>query len=104
MIKQRLEGDLKTVLNGLGLESSDTVLHSSQKSGFGDYSSNVALQQSKQNSDSQKHSSLEIAKEIATRIEGLESSKEYLEKVEVASPGFINFYIKDQVLVKELKE
>ncbi len=104
MIKDRLEEDLKAVLKELGIESSDIVLHSSQKNGFGDYSSNVALQQSKQNSDSQKHSSIEIAKKIVDRVQDAGESFSYLDKVEVAGPGFINFYIKDQVLVKELAE
>lgn len=100
MIKKQLESDLKKAVEELGYKSSDIVLSIPQNSAFGDYSSNVALQLAKVESPKGKQSSLEIAKEILDNL----SSLGYLKKVEVAGPGFLNFFIKEDVWVEGVKE
>ncbi len=104
MIKDKLENQLKELLKGLNLEVGDIVLHSSENPAFGDYTSNIALQQPKQNLENQKHSSIEIANEILEKIQNDSSLMEILEKVEVAGPAFINFYLKNEILTKDLEE
>ncbi|MFC1594866.1 arginine--tRNA ligase [Patescibacteria group bacterium] len=59
----------------------------------GDYSSNVALILSK----AQKKNPQEVAKELTSKLK-----LSFIEKVEIADPGFLNFYIKKEELVKNL--
>lgn len=100
MIKQRLEEDLKKAISDLGYQPGDTLLSISQNSNFGDYSTNSALQLSKQKLENDEQKPLEIANNILEKL----GQPEYLEKTEVAGPGFINFFIKENFLVEQLKE
>lgn len=100
MIKQQLEKDLKRVLNDLGYKATDSLLSIPQNSTFGDYSSNVALQLAKQLSVISHQSSVEIANKILEKLRSLS----YLSHLEVKDPGFINFFIKEEALTKELEE
>ena len=61
---------------------------------FGDFSSNIALRLGKK----LKRPPLDIANEIANSI----SKKNFLEKIIVEGPGFINFYISDNAYHQEL--
>ena len=99
MFKRQIEGDLKKVVEDLGYESPDLVLSIPKNLGFGDYTSNIALQLANQKSDKGQQSPKKIANKIVARIKNLESSKDYLEKVEIAGPGFINFFLKDETLL-----
>ncbi len=100
MLKQQILKDLQKVVENLGYKSSDIVCTISKNPQFGDYSTNVALQLAKQSSAVSYQSSEDIANKIVSGIMGQGSSKKYLEKVEVAGGGFINFFIKTQVLIK----
>lgn len=65
---------------------------------FGDYSSSVALKKSKEFGKPPR----EVAEEI---VEDLKKKKEFndlIEKTEIAGPGFINFWLKNDVLVDNL--
>jgi len=62
---------------------------------FGDYSTNVALALSKQ----LQQSPLEVANQIANHIKS-----DMFEKVEVKSPGFINFYLSKDFFVESIKK
>ncbi len=104
MVKKLLLEDLKKVLGELGYETTDIVLSISKNPTFGDYSTNLALQLAKSKTPDGKRSPTEIANEIVIRVKNQESSKGYLEKVEIAGGGFINFFIKDQQLIKYLKD
>ncbi len=57
----------------------------------GDYASNIALQLTKELHDSPRS--------IAGKIVGSIEADAVIEKIEVAGPGFINFYIKKEVLL-----
>lgn len=63
---------------------------------FGDYSSNIALQISKQLSKNPR----EIAEML--QQESKNWNLEFLDRVEVAGPGFINFYLADKYLLDNL--
>ncbi len=60
---------------------------------FGDYSTNVALKLSKELSKNPR----EIAEAIVKTI-SVQGSTLYIERAEVAGPGFINVYLKDSAL------
>ncbi len=95
MFKQRIEKDLIKAVIDLGfVKPNDTVVSISEKSGFGDYSSNIALQLSKQKHQNSYQSPQEIANAIIDKL----GHPYYLERVELAGPGFINFFIKDSEL------
>lgn len=101
MYKLLLEEDLKRVILDLGyIKPTDTLLYIPENSDFGDYSSNSPLQLAKQNLGKGEQSSREIANEILEKL----GHPHYLERAEVAGPGFLNFYLTDQALTKELSE
>lgn len=100
MVKKQLAEDLKKAVKDLDYQSSDVVLSISQNVLFGDYTSNIALQLAKQKSEDGKQSSIEIAKKISEKLESLN----YLSKVEIKGPGFLNFFIKPEVLAQQVKE
>lgn len=107
MIKQQLEEDLKKAVEDLGYKTTDPdkigadiVCDIPKNSSFGDYTSNIALQLAKQSSAFSNQSSDEIANKISEKLEKLE----YLEKIEIAGPGFLNFFIKDEILIKNLSD
>lgn len=98
MYKQALEKDLKTAVKELGFITTDIVLSISENSKFGDYTSNIALQLSKQAKGKNYQSPSEIASKILDQL----GHPSYLERVEVAGAGFINFFLKDEFLIKSL--
>ncbi len=62
---------------------------------FGDYATNTAMILAKQ----LKRKPVDIAEEL---IEFLKDN-EIFEKIEIAGPGFVNFYIKPQAILEEIK-
>lgn len=107
MIKQQILDDLKEVIKDLGYPTTDVVLSISP---FGDYSTNIALQLAKHHTKDIKQFAVPSAKrdkrasEIASVIVKRLKDRNYLEKIEVAEPGFINFYIKKEIFSSSLKE
>jgi arginyl-tRNA synthetase len=65
---------------------------------FGHYSTNLALKLAK----GLKRNPMEIAENLKSKILNLKS--DLFSKIEIAAPGFINFFIKQEYLVKNLKE
>lgn len=107
MLKQQLLKDLKESVEKLGYPSTDSdkigadiVLSIPQNPAFGDYSTNLALQLSKQNSVNGKQTPTDIAKEIISRLGNLS----YLSDLRVEPPGFINFFVNKKILAQDLKE
>ncbi len=98
MVKDQLLRDLKKAAEDLGYPTTDIVCDIPKNSAFGDYSSNLALQLAKLQDNKDKHSSPEIASQILEKF----GKPDYLEKVEVAGGGFINFFISDQILLNNL--
>lgn len=62
----------------------------------GDYASSVALQLA----GIAKKNPLEIAGAVKIALEKLPAAKKIIEKIEIAPPGFINFYVKREYLRK----
>ena len=113
MYKSKIEQELRKAVTELGfVPPSDIVLSISEKQQFGDYSSNIALQLSKQKHQNSYQSPQEIANAIKPQTSSASSIAEaivealghpkFLERVEAAGPGFLNFFIKDGELVKIL--
>lgn len=100
MIKQKILDQLKLVVKDLGFPTTDVLLSISKNPAFGDYNTNVALQLAKQLPANSHQSAEEIAKEILINLGDLS----YLEKAEVAGGGFINFFVKPEILAKDIAE
>lgn len=100
MLKQRIQEDLKEAVKNLGFPTNDIVVSIPKNPSFGDYTTNLALQLAKLKARNHRHSSLEIANEIKENLGHLS----YLSKVEIAGSGFINFFIKDDTLIKNTKD
>ncbi len=62
---------------------------------FGDYSTNVAMRMAKSG-----EKPVEIAEKIKKELQDL--NLDYIEKIEVASPGFINFFLSKVFLITQL--
>ena len=65
---------------------------------FGDYSTNLALILAKEEGKNPK----EIASKIVEKLEKDKELAEVVSKVEVAGPGFINFFLSEKALLDEL--
>mgnify|MGYP001613808809 CR=1 FL=1 len=68
-----------------------------EKSEFGHYSTNAALRLAQTKGKNSK----EVAGELVAKIERA-APKDFFEKIEIAGPGFINFWIEKSVFQKEL--
>lgn len=98
MLRQKILKDLQSVVKQLSFPATDIVCTIPKKSSFGDYSTNLALQLAKLEKGNSKQSPNEIAKRVLSNLGDLS----YLSKIEIAGGGFINFFIKDEELLKTI--
>ncbi|MDY6430065.1 MAG: arginine--tRNA ligase [Bacilli bacterium] len=80
---------------GLEVEPSLIVIENSKDKAHGDYSTNVALKYAKGLNKNPR----EFAQELVNLFEA-----DFIEKVEIAGPGFINFFLKNESLSSILGE
>lgn len=103
MIKEKIEDCLKKVISEnlrIDLRKSALIVEvfAPENGQFGHYSTNVALKLAK----NLKKNPLEIAKKICSS--SIVQSLKLFSRVEIAPPGFINFWLKPEVFQNELKE
>ena len=77
---------------------SEVNLEFPENEAFGDYSTNVALILSKEKGKNPR----ELAEKIKKDLEEKDNLKSVIEKIDIAGPGFINFWLKKDVLVDNL--
>ncbi len=82
-----------------------------EQEGHGDYSSNIAMQLFSQFPISNFQFPIEeiknprqLAERIVLELQKDRNLAKIIEKIEVAGPGFINFFLKEEFLLKELKQ
>jgi len=91
---ETIKGSIKDALNEMiasglfeGLEEApDPIIERPRQKGFGDYSTNIAMQLAKRHRKNPGDIALAISKKVA--------GCDVVEKCEVAAPGFVNIYIK----------
>lgn len=90
-LKQRMREIIYKALNDLGIEFNlfDVMVEVPKNRENGDFSSNIAMQLTKVLKDNPRN----IAEKIVDKIK--DNTKE-IDKVEIAGPGFINIYLKDE--------
>lgn len=99
-IVESLKLKIQNALEKLGKQASlnDIIIEKSKDTSHGDYASNVAMKFSRQFSKSPR----DVASLIIDNID-----LENIEKIEIAGPGFINFFMKNdslQQIVKQILE
>jgi arginyl-tRNA synthetase len=87
MLKQKILQNLKIALKKVGIEQEEILLEHPTNPNFGDYATSLPLKLTKQ----LKKSPLQIAQKIANNL----PKDNLVEKVEIITPGFINFWIND---------
>ena len=92
IMKNDLIRTLETVLeqigeeNGIDFSNKKVSIQENKEKSHGDYASNLAMVVAKDLS--------QTPREVAEKICSLLPSEEWIEKVNIAGPGFINFYLK----------
>ena len=97
MIKAKLQESIMTVLKKLGANVENVEISYPTHSTQGDFSTNVAFKYARQ----LNKNPLEFANEITKLI--LKESINFLEKVQIEKPGFINFWILDSYYLSHLQ-
>ena len=85
-IREEIKKIILKTLEKMKITNIDVVLEIPNDKKNGDYATSVAMQLS----SLMKKNSIAIANEIKDLIE----TSEYIDKIEIAGPGFLNFYIK----------
>ncbi len=93
-IKEELENLIKNALTTIGLSSDSIHLEYPQDFAHGDFSTNIAMSLAKERKQNPKF----LAEDIRVKI----PQSEWVEKVEVAGPGFINFYLSKKFFQESL--
>lgn len=96
-MKERLYKAISQVADSSGLSADGFVVEYPGDFSHGDYATNVALVAAKKAGENPR----EVAESIVTALTG---NIEGVERVEVAGPGFINFYLARDVFGEVLKE
>ena len=96
-IKTKLTSMLKKSLDKLNIElENDIVIEKPAKKENGDYSTNIALTLTKK----LHQSPMEIATNIKENLE----KEDVIEDIQIASPGFINIYLKKEYLLSYINK
>ena len=94
-MKNYLKSLVKEALLKLGIEDVEINIDVPTKKGFGEYTTNVALMSAKVLNMNPR----DLASKLIENI-----NDEKIEKIEVAGPGFINFYLKNDYLYENLNK
>lgn len=95
-IKQTLQEQIKSAIKVVGIEVDSVDLTHPQIASQGDYSTNVAMSLAKEAGKNPR----ELAEQIISKLRM--SNNEWIDKIEVAGPGFINFYLKPEYFLDML--
>ena len=102
-LKDQLNSYLQKIIENITGEKAEIEIQSVQESVHGDYSTSLALKIFPKVKDKFKNP-LEFAKKIAGELEKIPELSNILEKAEAAVPGFINLWLKDVALFRNLEE
>ncbi len=100
MLKKQIKTILEEQLLTLGIAGVPVLVDYPQDVKHGDYTSNIALIAAKKAGKNPMELAEEIVKELSIKNKELR----LFEKIEIAKPGFINFWVSDEALEKEVSE
>ncbi|MEA4115274.1 arginine--tRNA ligase [Mycoplasma sp. 744] len=90
-IKEKLLKELKTIAEELKIEKEIFLI---EPKSYADLATNMAM-------GNKNYNPIELAKEIISRLES-KKKELYLKNIEIAGPGFINFFIEQELLVENI--
>ena len=96
MIKGYLSGKIRDWATAQGVSLTEVIIEEPRQAGFGDYAANFALMIAKQLGKSPR--------EIADAFVQAWEPEEFIEKVTVAGPGFINFTLSHRYLEQTIRD
>ena len=94
MIKWQIKNLIKKIA-----EIDDFSVETPEEKAHGDYATNVALILAKK----LNKNPIEMAENLKSQILKLRIANDFFEKVEIAGPGFINFFLKPEFLIQQIK-
>jgi len=95
MVKEQIIKSL-AVISG----DSEVNLEFPENEAFGDYSTNIAMVLAKKEDKKPR----ELAEEFVSKLQKDEKLSQVVEKIDVAGPGFINFWIDEDILINSLMQ
>ncbi len=93
MIKNNLRQNLAKAISKFGIKEEEIELEHPTNPDFGDYTTSIALKLAKK----LKKNPLQIADDIVGNF----SCGDFVKKIEVIKPGFINIWLSDEVLINQ---
>ena len=96
---EQLVGESISQATGLALEDCPPYIAMAKNPQFGDYQSNAMMALAK----SLKTNPRELAGKVLDKMQQHPLFQELVEKCEIAGPGFLNLYLKDDALIARLK-
>ncbi|MEX0930067.1 MAG: arginine--tRNA ligase, partial [Candidatus Paceibacterota bacterium] len=102
MIKEALNTSIKDALAGLGIEvePSDIELEHPTELAHGDFASNVAMRFAQELDTNPR----ELAEKIQQSLDAARDDLGFVDKIEIAGPGFINFFLSRNFFTKSLDD
>ena len=104
--KMEIQDKIKNLISGalkkLDIEALNITLEHPEDFKNGDYSTNVAMVYAKE----LKKNPIDLAEEVIAELEilNIESEVKVVENIEIAGPGFINFYLSREFFIESIKE
>lgn len=99
---EKIKEDIEKVVKELGLPiSTDEIkIEHPSEAKNGDYSTNIAMFLSQK----EKTNPIELSKKITEKLNFNANKTDFIDKIEIAGPGFINFYLRSDFLLKEAEK
>ncbi len=97
-IQDKIKNLITEALKALDVQGTDFAVEHPADLSMGDYSTNVAMVFAKKLGTNPR----ELAEKIVEELNKNKNSE--IEKIEIAGPGFINFYLSKEFFVKSIKE
>ncbi len=100
MMQEKIKNLIEEALKNLGIEASDITLEHPADLKMGDYSTNLSMVLSKVH----KTNPMDFAGKLKDKLVELPFHKIGVDHIEIASPGFINFYLSKDFFRESIKE
>lgn len=104
-----MQNELKKIIQRIIDTEVDFSIEHPADLSHGDYSTNIAMVLAKQMQKNPREMADNLADQLRQKIDANQNSKieepyNQIEKIEVAGPGFINFYLKPEFFARELQK
>lgn len=100
MLRDSILEGVEKAITQLGWKIEKNTLEHPKAEEHGDFATNVALQLSKQIGENPRT----IAEKMIQQLESDQELNKIVEKMEIAGPGFVNFWLKRETLISNLED